>query len=77
MNNKKFIAITLSMLIFLIGIVYIYKISGSEGVDFYSNEYVEKYFDRDKVMEINIEIDENELDDMFKMLKVKSLNLQI
>lgn len=80
MNNKKFIAITLSMLIFLIGIVYIYKISGSEGVDFYSNEYVEKYFDRDKVMEINIEIDENELDDMFKNAQseeFKSANITI
>lgn len=80
MNNKKFIAITLSMLTFLIGIVYIYKISGSEGVDFYSNEYVEKYFDRDKVMEINIEIDENELDDMFKNAQseeFKSANITI
>lgn len=80
MNNKKFIAITLSMFTFLIGIVYIYKISGSEGVDFYSNEYVKKYFDRDKVMEINIEIDENELDDMFKNAQseeFKSANITI
>lgn len=80
MKNKKFIVITLSMLIFLIGIVYIYKISGSEGVDFYSNEYVEKYFDRDKVMEINIEIDENELDDMFKNAQdeeFKSANITV
>lgn len=80
MNNKKFIAITLSMFTFFIGIVYIYKISGSEGVDFYSNEYVKKYFDRDKVMEINIEIDENELDDMFKNAQseeFKSANITI
>lgn len=80
MKNKKFIVITLSMLIFFIGIVYIYKISGSEGVDFYSNEYVEKYFDRDKVMEINIEIDENELDDMFKNAQdeeFKSANITV
>lgn len=31
--------------------------------------YGEKYFDKDKVMEVNIEIDENELEDMFENAK--------
>lgn len=65
MKNKKFIALTLLMITFLIGVIYIYSISGSEGVDVHSDKYVEKYFNRDKVMDVNIEIDEKELKEMF------------
>ena len=65
MKNKKFIALTLLMITFLIGVIYIYSISGSEGVDVHSDKYIEKYFNRDKVMDVNIEIDEKELEEMF------------
>ncbi len=65
MKNKKFIALTLLMITFLIGVIYIYSISGSEGVDVHSDKYIEKYFNRDKLMDVNIEIDEKELEEMF------------
>lgn len=65
MKNKKFIALTLLMITFLIGVIYIYSISGSKGVDVHSDKYIEKYLNRDKVMDVNIEIDEKELEEMF------------
>lgn len=65
MKNKKFIALTLLMITFLIGVIYIYSISGSKGVDVHIDKYIEKYFNRDKVMDVNIEIDEKELEEMF------------
>ncbi len=66
------------MIIFLCAVVGIYSTSGNKGVDLYSDVYIEKYFNRDKVMEVNIEIAESDLKDMnenaikeeFKVAKV-------
>ncbi|MGO0807219.1 M24 family metallopeptidase, partial [Clostridioides difficile] len=38
--------------------------SSNKSFDLYSDVYIEKYFNRDKVMEVNIEIDESDLKDM-------------
>lgn len=78
MKDKKLTLLISVMVVFLCAIVGIYSISGNKGVDLYSNVYIEKYFNRDKVMEINIEIDDSDLKDMnenamkeeFKVAKV-------
>lgn len=78
MKDKKLTLLISFMIVFLCAIVGIYSISGNKGVDLYSDVYIEKYFDRDKVMEINIEIDDSDLKDMnenamkeeFKVAKV-------
>ncbi|MCC0670041.1 CotH kinase family protein [Clostridioides sp. ZZV14-6009] len=78
MKDKKLTLLISFMVVFLCAIVGIYSISGNKGVDLYSDAYIEKYFDRDKVMEINIEIDDSDLKDMnenaikeeFKVAKV-------
>ncbi|VIH70520.1 spore coat protein [Clostridioides difficile] len=78
MKDKKFTLLISIMIIFLCAVVGIYSTSGNKGVDLYSDVYIEKYFNRDKVMEVNIEIAESDLKDMnenaikeeFKVAKV-------
>lgn len=78
MKDKKFIFFILIMIIFLCVVVGVYSIFSNKSVDLYSDVYIEKYFNRDKVMEVNIEIDESDLKDMnenvikeeFKVVKV-------
>ncbi|EGT2203471.1 spore coat protein [Clostridioides difficile] len=78
MKDKKFTLLISIMIIFLCAVVGIYSTSGNKGVDLYSDVYIEKYFNRDKVMEVNIEISESDLKDMnenaikeeFKVAKV-------
>lgn len=64
MKDKKFTLLISIMIIILCEVVGVYSISGNKGIDLYSDVYIEKYFDRDKVMEVNIEIDESDLKDM-------------
>ncbi|MCC0628038.1 MULTISPECIES: CotH kinase family protein [unclassified Clostridioides] len=64
MKDKKFTLLISIMIIFLCAVVGVYSTYGNKSVDLYSNVYIEKYFDRDKVMEVNIEIDESDLEDM-------------
>ncbi len=64
MKDKKFTLLISIMIIILCAVVGVYSISGNKGIDLYSDVYIEKYFDRDKVMEVNIEIDESDLKDM-------------
>ncbi|HGM3507837.1 TPA: CotH kinase family protein [Clostridioides difficile] len=64
MKDKKFTLLISIMIIFLCAVVGVYSTSGNKSVDLYSDVYIEKYFDRDKVMEVNIEIDESDLKDM-------------
>lgn len=78
MKDKKFTLLISIMIIFLCAVVGIYSTSSNKGVDLYSDVYIEKYFNRDKVMEVNIEIAESDLKDMnenaikeeFKVAKV-------
>ncbi|WP_246918528.1 CotH kinase family protein [Clostridioides difficile] len=78
MKDKKFTLLISIMIIFLCAVVGIYSTSGNKGVDLYSDVYIEKYFNRDKVMEVNIDIAESDLKDMnenaikeeFKVAKV-------
>ncbi|MCC0704201.1 CotH kinase family protein [Clostridioides sp. ES-S-0049-02] len=78
MKDKKFTLLISIMVIFLCAVVGVYSTYGNKNVDLYSNVYIEKYFDRDKVMEVNIEIDESDLEDInenaikeeFKVAKV-------
>lgn len=64
MKDKKFTLLISIMIIVLCAVVGVYSTSGNKGIDLYSDVYIEKYFDRDKVMEVNIEIDESDLKDM-------------
>ncbi|HBG5345612.1 TPA: CotH kinase family protein [Clostridioides difficile] len=64
MKDKKFPLLISIMIIFLCAVVGVYSIYGNKSVDLYSDVYIEKYFNRDKVMEVNIEIDESDLKDM-------------
>ncbi len=64
MKDKKFTLLISIMIIILCAVVGVYSTSGNKGIDLYSDVYIEKYFDRDKVMEVNIEIDESDLKDM-------------
>ncbi len=75
MQYKKFISLTLIMITFLTGVIYIYSISGSGGVDVHSDKYIEKYFNRDKVIDVNIEIDEKELEEMFANAQSEESNM--
>ncbi|MDB3083700.1 spore coat protein [Clostridioides difficile] len=78
MKDKKFTLLISIMVIFLCAVVGVYSTYGNKNVDLYSSVYIEKYFDRDEVMEVNIEIDESDLEDMnenaikeeFKVAKV-------
>ncbi|HBE9553806.1 CotH kinase family protein [Clostridioides difficile] len=78
MKDKKFTLLISIMIIFLCAVVGVYSTSSNKSVDLYSDVYIEKYFNRDKVMEVNIEIDESDLKDMnenaikeeFKVAKV-------
>lgn len=78
MKDKKFTLLISIMIIFLCAVVGVYSTSSNKGVDLYSDVYIEKYFNRDKVMEVNIEIAESDLKDMnenaikeeFKVAKV-------
>ena len=78
MKDKKFTLLISIMIVFLCAVVGVYSTSSNKSVDLYSDVYIEKYFNRDKVMEVNIEIDESDLKDMnenaikeeFKVAKV-------
>ncbi|MGO0803857.1 CotH kinase family protein, partial [Clostridioides difficile] len=64
MKDKKFTLLISIMIIFLCAVVGVYSTSSNKSFDLYSDVYIEKYFNRDKVMEVNIEIDESDLKDM-------------
>lgn len=66
MNNFKFILLSSMMLIFVVLSIAAYSIYGTGAVTVYGDEYVTKYFQRDKVMQINIDIDETDWHDMIK-----------
>ncbi len=64
MTNAKIIMLSLAMLVFVALFILAYTMFGTGVVEVYGNEYVTKYFQRDKVMEINIQIDDADWDYM-------------
>lgn len=64
MKNKYLVLLTSCMAVFLCVIISIYSLSNTSRVDLYDDSYIEKYFDKDKVMEVNLEISEDDLNDM-------------
>lgn len=57
MTKTKIILLSLVMVIFVALFIMAFQLFGTGTVAVYGDEYVDKYFQRDKVMEINIEID--------------------
>lgn len=66
MKNKKIIIVISAMLILLFVMVALYSKYGNSTIDVHSNNYIEKYFNRDEVMDINIEINEKDLEEMYE-----------
>ncbi|WP_042277813.1 CotH kinase family protein [[Clostridium] dakarense] len=69
MKNKKIIIVTLSMIVLLFLMIALYNKYGNSTIDVYSDNYIEKYFNRDEVMDINIKINENDLNEMYENAK--------
>jgi spore coat protein H len=63
-KNKSILLLTSVMAVFLCIIIGLYSISDVTSVDLFDNTYIEKYFDKEKVMNINLEISEEDLKDM-------------
>lgn len=63
-KNKNLVLLTTIMATFLCVIIGLYSISDVASVDLFDNTYIEKYFDKEKVMDINLDISEEDLKDM-------------
>jgi len=57
MTNTKLIVLSLVLVVFAALFIWAFTMLGTGTVTVYGDEYVTKYFQRDKVMEVNIEID--------------------
>ena len=64
MTNTKIILLSLVLVVFAGLFVWAYTEFATGAVTVYGDEYVNKYFQRDKVMEVNIEIDEADWNQM-------------
>jgi spore coat protein H len=60
MNNNTRLIILLSLVLVVFAALFIgaYKLFGTGNVKVYGDEYVTRYFQRDKVMQVNIQVDE-------------------
>ncbi len=63
-KNKNLVLLTTVMATFLCVIIGLYNISNVASVDLFDNTYIEKYFEKEKVMDINLDISEEDLKDM-------------
>lgn len=66
MTNTRIILLSLIMIIFTALLIFAYTAYSTGIVTVYGEEYVSRYFQRDKVMEINIEISEADWDYMME-----------
>lgn len=58
MTNTRLISVSLALVIFAALFIWAFTVFGTGAVKIYGDEYVTKYFQRDKVMQVNIQIDE-------------------
>jgi len=64
MTNTRLILLVLMLVLFASLFVWAYTVHGTGTVTVYGDEYVDKYFQRDQVMEVNIEINEDSWNEM-------------
>ncbi len=66
MLNAGIIFLSLVMVIFTTLFIAVYTVYGTGDIKVYGDEYVNKYFQRDKIMDINIEISEADWNDILE-----------
>ncbi len=64
MKNTRIIILSLAMTAFAALLIWAYTLFGTGTVEVYGDEYVSKYFQKDQIMEVDIQIDEADWDQM-------------
>lgn len=57
MKNTRIIILSLAMTAFVALLIWAYTLFGTGTIEVYGDEYVSKYFQRDQIMEVDIQID--------------------
>lgn len=64
MKNTRLILLSLALVVFAALFIGAFTVFGTGAVKVYGDEYVTKYFQRDKVMQVNIQVDETDWNHM-------------